>query len=272
PLQEIRKGDPLYSIYSEQLLTDEKSLLLVLAQKENKSVSSVDMDNMVRAAEKKLTLWGLSETQIDKLKTTKQTSALVDFFSPSDGVVTDVSVREGEYVQTGTSIVKITDLHSVWVDVQLYVNEVNFLEQHPAVDIRFDSYPDKVFAARVAFINPVVESQRKINLARFEVINQGNLLKPGLMAYVRVKHDEHKALVIPRSSIILEKDVASVWIQTGNGMYEKRMIKTGISDGMRLEVLSGLEKNDVVVSSGAYLLNSEFVLKNGANSMGGMKM
>lgn len=272
PLQAIHQGDLLYSIYSEQLLSDEKSFLLALEQQGSKVASLMDINAIVHAAQKKLILWGLNKRQIDNLKATRKPSATLDFFSPTSGIVTDVSVREGEYVQTGSSIVKIAGLQTLWVDAQLYVNEVSFLEQHPTVTIHFDAHPHQVFAAKLAFINPVVEQQRKINIARFEVINQSNLLKPGEMAYVHLKRNEHKGLIIPKSSIILESDMVSVWIQTGKGMYEKRMIEIGIADGTSIEVLSGLEKNEVIVTSGAYLLNSAFVLRNGANAMGGMKM
>ena len=93
-----------------------------------------------------------------------------------------------------------------------------------------------------------------------------------MMAYVQMKYNHRKSLVIPKSALLLEAGGATVWIETANGMYEKRMIITGNDDKINVEVIFGLEKGEKVVSSGAYLINSQFILENGANTMGGMKM
>ena len=217
-------------------------------------------------------LWGLNNNQINEIQKSGQVSPSANFFSIGKGYLQELLVSEGQYVETGTPLFQLADLNAVWVETQVYANEVIFFQQHPNINITFEAYPNTVFTGKLAFANPVIEENRKINLVRFIVENQNKEIRPGMMAYVQLKRNRHKALTIPKTAIILESGVTSVWVETQAGMYEKKMIFTGIDDRTNVEVLSGIDKGEKVVSSGAYLINSEFILKNGANAMGGMKM
>lgn len=102
-------------------------------------------------------------------------------------------------------------------------------------------------------------------------MNSQGKIKPGIMAIVSEKRNRKKVLVMPKSTLVRGKMI-SIWVETNPGMYESRMVETGIENRTEVEILSGIEAGEVVVSSGVYLLNSAWVLQNGANSMGGMKM
>lgn len=267
----ISKGKPLYDIYSEELLADENDYLLAIEQYKNAVTQKETAKQLAEGARKKLLQWTITEEQIQGLERSNKPSATLSFFSNADGYITDLSVREGEYVDIGTPIAKIADLSSIWVEAQVYSDEVKYLKQNPKLSVEFEIYPDKLFPGEIVFDNPAIETNQKVNLIRVKVDNKENKLKPGMMAYIYLKRNEKKTLVILKSALLVEKMI-SVWVQTSEGMFEPRMVTLGIENKTEVEILSGLKEGDIVVTSGAYLLKSVQTVKQGSNSMGGMKM
>ena len=121
-------------------------------------------------------------------------------------------------------------------------------------------------------MNPEINPQTRINLLRVNVPNPGNLLKPGMPAYVTIKGKQVNTLTLPSDAVLRTGTGVSVWVQTGTRSFKSRMVEIGMEDGDRVQIKSGLQSGDIVVISGAYLLNSEFIFKKGANPMEGMKM
>ena len=255
----LQKGTPLYSIYSEQLLADEKEYLTLL----NKNGISKISDEVFVAAKNKLLLWGLTETQISELGKTENTNPLATFNSTEAGYVSDVKVTEGMYVEEGTPLYKITGLKTVWVEAQVYSNEMEKTKLSNHVSLYSETTPDKVYTGRIVFNNPLMEEGRRIQLLRIRVDNYGNKLIPGMMVYVNPEQKTKKVLAIHKSAVLLEK-MKTVWIKTSKNTFEQRMIETGIEDKEFIEVISGLNEGEIIVTSGAYAISSEFILKSGA--------
>lgn len=271
PGEEIKKGQLLYAIYSEELLANENEYLLALKQKLIYTTQKNTVDALVESSEKKLSLWGLNKAQINELAKNKTASATVSFYSDANGILSELKISEGEYVSTGTSLFKIASLESVWVDAEIYQSALSNL-QLSGIEISFEAIPGKAYKGQIIQIPPAFDADKKVSSIKISVQNNDRKIRPGMRATVSVKHNQKKTLVIPKSSIVLGKMSSSVWVQTADGMFEKRMIETGIENKSEIEVITGIQKGEFVVSSGAYLLNSAFILKNGANSMGGMKM
>lgn len=267
----ISKGKPLYDIYSEELLADENDYLFALEHLRDARSQKETARQLVEGAKKKLLQWTISENQINELEKNGKPFSTLTFFSNVNGYVTELPVREGEYVDIGTPVVKTADLSTIWVEVQLYADEVKLLRDHPKVLVEFETYPGKLLAGEIVFDNPALEQNQKVSLVRVKVDNKANNLKPGMMAYIYLKQNEKKTLVIPKSALLVEKMI-SVWVQTSEGMFEPRMVTIGIENKTEVEILSGLKAGDLVVTSGAYLLKSEQILKQGAGAMGGMEM
>ncbi|MBI4947009.1 MAG: efflux RND transporter periplasmic adaptor subunit [Bacteroidetes bacterium] len=267
----ISKGKPLYDIYSEELLADENDYLLAMEQYRDAVTQKETAKQLADGARKKLLQWTITEEQIQELEKTNKPSYTLSFFSNVEGYITELPVREGEYVDIGTLIVKIANPSTVWVEAQVYSDEVKFLKQNPKLSVKFEMCPDKLFNGEIVFDNPVFEINQKVNLVRVKVDNKENKIKPGMMAYIYLKQNDKKTIVIPKSSLLIEKTI-SVWVQTSHGMYEPRMVTIGIENKMEVEILFGLKEGDLVVTSGAFLLKSEQTVKQGSNSMGGMKM
>ena len=267
----VKNGDPLYSIYSEELLSYENEYLLAIDENKTASTQKEITQRMVEASRKRLALWTLSDQQIDDLGKTKTISPLITFYSNRNGYLSELLVREGEYVEIGSPLFRLADLNSLWIESQLYSSEVNYLKQSPTLEIEFEAFPDDRIKGEIVYDNPRLEDNTKINLVRIKVNNQKGNYKPGMMAYVYLKRNRKKTLVIPKSALLLENNVV-VWVETPDGMFEQRMVDIGIQNKREVEILSGLSPGDKVVTHGAFLLNSAWKVKQGGGAMEGMKM
>lgn len=267
----VVRGQTICSIYSEELLADQNDYLRAIEQYNNAIAQKDIAKQLLDAARKKLVLWSITEAQIKEIETSKKATSLMKFYSPNSGYVIELAVREGEYVDIGTPILKIADLSSLWIEAQLYSDEVKYLEQNPALLVEFEAYPNEIYKGTIVFDNPSMEEDEKVNLISVQVNNSNNKLKPGMMAYLYLKRKEKKALVIPKSALLLES-TTSVWVEGNDGMFEQRMVKTGIENKKEVEILSGIKPGEKVVVSGAYFLKSESVIRKGGGDMGGMKM
>ncbi|OQP63809.1 hypothetical protein A3860_23000 [Niastella vici] len=270
PQQWVATGQPLYAIYSEELLSYENELLNALQQQAQFSSMKQVVDQMVEGAKKKLLLWGLTSEQISVLQKSRETSPLVTFYSPVSGTLVELSASEGQYVETGTPLFRLADLSQLWIEARIYTSELRWLHEKPSITAEFDAYPGESFTVVPVFDNPTVEADQKISLVRFMLTNRSHQLKPGMMVYVNIKRNEKKTVVIPKSAILVG-NMITAWVKTGDGMYESRIIQLGVQNKKEVEVISGLKEGELIVTSGAYLLNSALVLKKGAG-MEGMKM
>lgn len=259
----IRKGNPVYAIYSEQLFADEKEFLALSEKRTNNTTENKLLDDMLSASKNKLLLWGLSEKQIAELGKNKSASPQIIFYAQTEGYVTEVLVKEGEYVEVGTSIVKLTTLNQVWIDAQVYSNEIEKISGSNSFQVFSETYPDEVYMGRLVFSNPGVEDNRKVQLLRLKIDNAKNNLIPGMMVYVSPKQNSKPVLAVPKSAVLLEK-MKTVWVLAHDNTFEQRMVKTGAENKFWIEILSGLKEGETIVTEGAYLISSEFILKSGA--------
>jgi Cu(I)/Ag(I) efflux system membrane fusion protein len=261
--EHIAKGQALYSIYSEQLLADQNDYLLALQQLSKFPEQQSIVNKLISGAQKKLLLWGMTESQIKVLEANQQASALMTYYSMYDGFVDRLLVNEGEYTEIGTPLFQIANFQTVWVETQVYANEIKYLNERTEASIRIETLPLKLFKGKIVFENPVMEEDTKVNLVRFQIDNDKNLIRPGMMARITINHQEKKTLVIPKAALLIGR-MTMVWVQVEPGMFESRTVETGIENKKFVEILSGLKEGEQVVTSGGYLLNSEFILKKGA--------
>ncbi len=259
----IRKGNPVYAIYSEQLFADEKEFLALSEKRTNNTTENELLDDMLSASKNKLLLWGLSEKQIAELEKSKSASQQIIFYAQTEGYVTEILVKEGAYVEAGTLLFKLTELNQVWIDAQVYSNEIEKISGSSSFQIFSETYPDEIYEGRLVFSNPSVEDGRKVQLLRLKVDNSKNKLIPGMMVYVSPKQNSKPVLAVPKSAVLLEK-MKTVWVLAHDNTFEQRMVETGIENKFWIEILSGLKEGETVVTEGAYLISSEFILKSGA--------
>lgn len=259
--ENIRKGNPVYGIYSEELFAEEKEFLALSEKVKKENTDDKFLEEMLIASKNKLLLWGLTENQILLLDKNKNASPQVTFYSNVEGYVTEVAVKEGMYVEEGTPLMKLSGLKQVWIDAQVYASEK--ITNNNLFQIYSAASPDEYFYGRLVFNNPRVEEGRKVQLIRIRVDNKKKRLIPGMMVYVNPEITSSPVLVVPKSAVLLEK-MKTVWVKTDETTFEQRMVETGIENKYLIEILSGIKAGELVVTSGAYLISSEFILKSGA--------
>ena len=269
----VKKGAPLYEMYSEDLNNAKQEYLLAVDKKNAFSDQTIiDFDQLIQSAKNKLLLWGLNETQINELGSTKKASPITTYYSTAGGYITELDIREGDYVMEGGTIVKLADLSTLWVEAQVYSSQLADLQENSMVTVQLPDFNNKEIKGKLEFVNPEINQATRINLIRISIPNPGNYLKPGMSAYVLLKSPRRKSLSLPIDAVIRDGKGATVWVQTGKNTFKNLMVQTGLESDDRIEIISGLSEGDIVVLQGAYLLHSEYVFKKGANPIEGMKM
>ena len=268
----VHKGEKLYDLYSEELNTAQQEYLLALDRQETLHSSVVDLKQLAEAARSKLLLWGMSEAQVAELARVRQPRGVTSFYSSAEGVVASVESHEGDYVGAGTVMLRLTDLSTVWIQAQVYTSQLSAVAQNAAVIVRLPDVPGREWQARLDFVNPEVDPSARINGVRVALRNRDGLLKPGMAAAVTVTNGARNSLTLPEAAVIRSKTGSLVWVEAGHNLFRPVMVETGAEDNGRVEIRSGLKPGDVVVTEGAYLVNSEYVFKHGANAMAGMDM
>ena len=259
----LKIGNPIYSIYSEQLQSEEKEYLSLLEKSKTTSgISKLTID-FLSAAKNKLLLWGLTEKQISELEAKGKASPLITFYSPEAGYVTEVNITEGMYVEEGSSLLKITSLNQVWVEAQVYSNEISGITQNKNFQIFSESNPQEVYTGTLVYNNPQVEGGKRIHILKIRINESGGKLIPGTLVSVIPEKSFDNLLAIPKSAVLLEK-MKTVWVLAHDNTFEQRMVETGAENKYWIEITSGLKQGEVVVTDGAYLISSEFILKSGA--------
>jgi membrane fusion protein, copper/silver efflux system len=264
----IRKGAPLLDVYSEQLQTLQNEYLLALAQKRELGDPGQRYSRLVEAAGQKLLLLGLTEGQLKQLAVSGKARPIITFLSPATGVVQDVAVTEGQYLSEGTRLLSLADLSTLWVEAQLYPSEVARVSVGTAVEVQVAGQRESN-RGQVVFLNPELQANSRVVLTRIELANPGGRLLPGMQANVRLTNTQTQALFLPLEAVLRDSKGAYVWKQTGAGTFEVAMVTTGTENSRTIEITAGLNRGDRVVVSGAYLLHSEYKLRQGADPMAG---
>jgi membrane fusion protein, copper/silver efflux system len=188
--QHIKKGDPLVSIYSPDLLVAQKDLLSAerRAEVERKSVDSTGTARaMADAARQKLILWGITSDQVDQLVRRGTPETHLTLFSPIGGIVTEKNVLVGDYVTEGTRIYTIADLTTVWMQAKVFEDQIAGVSVGTAVEVISTAYPNEIFAGRITFIAYTVDPATRTVAARVEVVNPDLKLKPGMYVYATIR-------------------------------------------------------------------------------------
>lgn len=265
----IHKGQLLYEIYSEDLNAAQQEYILAsetenLAKGDNFSATS-----FLEAAKNKLLLYGMSLSQIDRLKATKQLLQTVPVLATKEGFVSELSVTEGSYVAEGTTLFRIASFNALWVEVQVYLPYLAYVKKGTVADILIPAVSEAGFSGKVLFIDPQIQSPGRFVLARFQIANPSIQLKPGMLATITLKTENRNSLALPLDAIIQDSRGANVWIYTDEAVFQNKMVIVGMQNSREIEITGGLKEGDIVVVTGAYLLNSEYVFKKGANPMEG---
>lgn len=280
PGETVKAGQKLFELYSPDLLSAEKDYLLALKQKGSYNEASVDLTGTIQAMKQKLLRWGLSENQIDHLSD-RQLNGKVTVYSKASGFLIEKIKEEGDHVKEGDAIMNLADNKTLWVQAQLYDNELPLLNNKHEIEVAFPAFPRKMISGKIVFNNPVNNNHSPVHLLNIAIPNLNGQIQPGMLAYVYLQTTmKIPEVIIPKSAILYEEKNNYVWIQlpgkssdASNSMFERREVRLGMDSSNMIQVMRGIAPGDIVVSSGAYLVNSEYILQHGSGAnLSGMTM
>lgn len=261
----VVKGQPLYTLYSERLLTLQQEYLLAKEQFET-IPGEVRYRSLVESAEKKLRLYGLTLDQVAQLTKSSIKSAIT-FMAPASGIVTKTGASEGGYVSEGSELFQIDDISKLWIEAELYPTETQLVKTGDKISVRINGDDTRVIEATINFLSPELRSNSQIVVLRASLDNRDNKYKAGQQVQVYLLHSTREGLAVPLDAVIRNGKGAHVYVTAGRGSFEPRVVRTGIETPDQIEITEGVSESDTVVVSGAYLLYSELVLKRGADPM-----
>lgn len=259
----VRKGQTIARVYSPELVTAQRELLEAAKYKSSEP-------ELFESAKSKLRNWKLTENQIEEIVSAGKVKEVFPIDADVSGVVMERSVSEGDYIKSGEKIFEIANLSQVWVMLDVYEADLNWIEEGSKVQFSVPSIPEKTFEGRVTFIDPVINQKSRVAKARVVVQNNGEL-KPGMFVNaVLISEDaEDEVLSIPKSAVLWtgKRSVVYVKSTTDAGVFfTMREVTLGRSLGESYEITSGLEAGEEVASSGAFSIDAAAQL-NGKPSM-----
>ncbi|KAA2239261.1 efflux RND transporter periplasmic adaptor subunit [Chitinophaga agrisoli] len=263
----VRKGQPLYRIYAEQLAALQQEYLVATAQTAA-FPDNARFQQIEAAARQKLLLYDVPAATLDRIKQQQKTDPYLTYTSPVNGVVAAVSVTEGQYVGEGSTILQLEDYDQLWVEADVYPAELSQVKTGQQVKVTVSGWENEPVDMQIDFITPALQSGTQLAQLRGVIRNRDHRWQPGLQANILLPAaSRSNVLTLPVDAVIRDGKGAHVWIKKGADHFAPRVVKTGTETADQVEITTGLQSGDTVVVTGAYLLYSEYVLKKGANPL-----
>ncbi len=262
----VRRGQPLLSIYSPELLaTQQEYLLAVRARRQFREESNPDLSrgglDLYESARQRLLLWDISPAEIARLEKTGQPMKALTLYSPVDGFVMTKNAVQGGRVMPSDTLFEIAGLHRVWVLADVYESEAPHVRVGQTARMSLSYLPGRSWTGRVSFIAPVLEEKTRTVKVRLEFDNPDGTLKPEMFAEVVLEHPLGRVLTVPDSAVLATGTRALVFVAKGDGRFEPREVKCGPKVDSSFEIREGLEPGDQVVTQANFLIDSESRLK-----------
>jgi Cu(I)/Ag(I) efflux system membrane fusion protein len=271
----VRKGQPLLTLYSPMLVAAQQEL--ITAKRLATQVDSSDAEawgsaqELVQAARRRLAYWDITSEQIARVEETGEPTKTLTLVSPVNGIVLEKMVVEGQQVMPGMRLYRLADLSRVWVEGDVFEQDLQFVHAGSQAHIEMAAYPGRHVMGTVSFVYPTVDEHSRTNRVRVTVSNPGLRLKPGMFATMyfdaQVGSD---ALTVPREAVIVTGERNLVFVKTADGMLVPRDVVLGARSEARVQILRGLTAGDTVVTAANFLVDAESRLAGEASGMPGM--
>jgi RND family efflux transporter MFP subunit len=260
--QAVAKGQPLFTLFSPDLLATETEYVLALKARDQLQQSEVAdakarAEQLVGSARQRLALWDLAEEQLRALDEKREPSSTVTFRSPVNGIVMEKAAVAGMHITSGQTLYKIADLSTVWVEADVYETEVAVVRAGASATVTLDAYPGERFTGRVIYIYPYIDDKTRTNKVRYELANRAGRLKPGMFANIEMATAGGSAIVIPVNALLDSGKEQIVFVGLGDGYFEPRKVKVGRRQGDDVQILEGIKEGELVATGAAFFLDSE---------------
>lgn len=271
----VRRGDPLFSIYSPALVSAQEELLiarrLVSDVRDGTAEARRSADDMVASSRRRLAYWDVPPDEIAAIEKSGEMRRTIMLRAPTSGFVITQMLLAGQKISAGDAVYRIADLSSVWVDGEIFEQDTRLARVGARVTIEFAALGGETRVGRVAYVYPTLNQESRTTRVRVALANPQATLKPGMYATI-ILHSitAQSVLSVPRSALISTGTRTLVFVREADGSLRPTDVRVGQTTADRVEILAGLRKSDTVVSSGTFLVDAESNLKSALGGMGSM--
>ncbi|WP_199610034.1 efflux RND transporter periplasmic adaptor subunit [Flocculibacter collagenilyticus] len=245
----VQQGDPLYQLYSPQLVNAQEEYLLALNR---------NSKELKAASKARLAALALPSSFIDELTRTRKVKQSVTFYAPQTGVIANLNIVEGFFVKPGSTLMSIGSLDKVWVEVEIFERQAAQVAVAQPVTMTLDYIPEKTWQGTVDYVYPTVDANTRTARARLVFDNHGQLLKPNMFAQVTIQSQQQQPrLLVPRQAVIRTGQQNRIVLALGDGKFKSVAVQLGESNADYIAVTQGLKQDDEVVISAQFLIDSE---------------
>lgn len=264
--QYVRKGQPLFTVYSPEVVAAEREYLVAKRNAQGLSQSTVPgvsagFASLLAASADRLKQWNVPQTEIERLESSGEVQQELEIDSPVSGYITERHALPNLTLQPDTHLYTIADLSTVWVLAQVFQNDLGRIRVGEPTALSVDSYPGRTFRGRVDFIYPDVDMTTRTARVRLVFLNPNLALTPGMYVNVVLQVPLGNQLVIPVSGVLQSGTRQIVFVDRGAGYLEPRDVQLGPQAGDQYVVLKGLKAGERIVTSANFLVDSESQLQ-----------
>lgn len=255
---EVKKGDLLFLLDSPELIS---------AQQDYISALTTGIKGRIGAAQRRLGSLGVQDKAIKDIRAKGRALAYIPFYATQDGIVNEITIREGSYVDAGMMLMQIQDYASVWVDVSIAEQDIPYINKTTKARVSLPNLGLHAQAAQIDYIYPTIDRSTRTGRVRLVLDNPNKMIKPGAYVDVEFETDVKLRLSVPSDAILKSKDGDFIVVAIGKGRFQPRKISSGLRYKGRTEILDGIVENDDIVVSGQFLIDSESALRESFRKM-----
>lgn len=276
--QQVQTGQVLYEIYSPELVQRQREYIELLQRRDqlldnvpeligqNAQIAASLARERIRSREK-FGYADVDDKTLELLEKNRRTIDVIAVRATRPGFVTQIGVREGNYVTPMINVLSIADVSKLWIDIALYPDQLEWIREGDQVTARLPHSSQPGITGRLKFASPVVDSTARTVKARVVVNNPHSWLRPGAFVDVTIATRTHKALALPRSAIMRTGRGSQVMLARGDGHFVPAPVETGIESGDFVEITDGLQAGAQVAVNGQFLLDAASSLNDAVQRM-----
>jgi len=261
----VSKGALIATIYSPELLTAQNELIEAISIKESQP-------ELYKSVRNKLKYWKVSEKQIQQIEQTKKVQLNFKMYANVSGYISEIFIEEGNHVTEGSPLFNVSNLGSVWADLDVYEKDIKNIKLGQTIEIYLNAYPDKIISAKIDFIDPILNNATRTVSVRATLNNKDNYLKPGMLITSEIavsSKADNLFVMVPKTAVMWTGKRSVVYVKASKSepIFEMREVKLGSDSGTNFEVLEGLESGEEVVFNGTFTVDAAAQLQGKASMM-----
>ncbi len=259
----VTKGEVLFTVYSPELYAAQEEYLQALRSQQRAGATSAPdrADYLVRAARNRLRLWDIAGRDLERLARADEPKEHLPIRAPVSGYVVEKNLVAGSAFEPGQRLYRIAPLSRVWIEAEVYEYELPLVHEGQTATVTLPYMPERSFEASVAYVHPTLDPKTRTARIRLELPNPDLALRPDMYANVRIRAERGERLLVPQSAVLYAGRRNFVFRALGDGRFRPQPVKVGLRSGEEVEILTGLEPGDAIVTSATFLIASESRLR-----------